>query len=82
MKLTKPQKEIINILSQGSNKLGDIRDKYYSNKPAAKRNNMRRNSQMSSWLNKLNDIGLVNISWSGDVTYKPSKKALDLLELV
>jgi len=80
MKLTEPQKEIINILSQGSNTLGLIREKYYANKPTAKRNNMRRNSHMSSWLNKLEEIGLVDISRYSDVTYTPTHKALKLLE--
>lgn len=84
MKLTKQQQELIKILYDTPGlQLGEIRVKYYINKPNKKRikQEMKRNSQMSSWLNKLCDKGLVtiNIFNSKHPKYNATIKAIELL---
>ena len=80
MILTKKQKELLTILaSKECMTLGEIRQKYYNYKCDAKRDEMKRNSQMSGWLNKLSNKGLITINHYGGVNYSVSIKSRRLL---
>lgn len=84
MKLSKPQKVLLLLLKEHPDmQLGEIRQKYFDivdPNSTTLSNEMKRNSKMSSWLNYLEDKGLVRVSRFRSVTYCASEKALELLE--
>ena len=79
MKLTKPQKVLLALLKEHPHmQLGKIRQKYFDiadPDSMTLSNEMKRNSKMSSWLNHLEEKGLVRVSRFISVTYCASEKS-------
>ena len=83
IKLSKPQIVLLTLLRDNPDmQLGEIRQKYFNiSDPDSMNlsNEMKRNSKMCSWLNYLEEKGLIRVSRFSKVTYCASQKAIDLL---